>query len=128
MKPAMIILIALTGMSAGGSLPWPTGPGGTQTQTRTLMNSYGSPNNTWLDVYNAYCDQEASVNFHPGIDIVRFDESEPGYSTVYAIESGYYIRVPGSDPIEMSDAVSSTSTTTQLVTLSNPKKAGAIST
>jgi|GEM_PF-2608025 len=103
MKPAMIILIALTGMSAGGSLPWPTGPGGTQTQTRTLMNSYGSPNKTWLEVYNAYCDQEAVLNFHAGIDIVRFDESEPGYSNVYAIESGYYIDIPGDSPIEMRD-------------------------
>lgn len=103
MKPTFLLLAALTGVAFSGTLPWPIGPDGTQSDTRTLLNTYGSPNNTWLNVYYNP-GPPGVVNFHAGIDIKAFDDDPyTPDDQVFPIESGYLIDIPNDAPVEFSD-------------------------
>jgi hypothetical protein len=106
MKTSIILCISLVALASSGTLQWPTGPVGTRNDTRTLLNTYGSPNNSWCDVYYYwyYSGSDGIVNFHSGIDIKQFS-SDPLIEDdeVYPIESGYFIDVPYDISVENSD-------------------------
>lgn len=107
MKTGLLLCCYIVALAISGTLQWPTGPASTRDDTRTLLNTYGSPNNSWCDVYDYYNTAASAtgiINFHSGIDIKRFS-SDPLIEDdeVYPIESGYFTNIPGDKPIEYPD-------------------------
>lgn len=106
MKTAIVLCTTIAALAFSGTLQWPTGPVGTRNDTRTLLNTYGSPNNSWCDVFNYYYFSGSGgiINFHAGVDIKWFS-GDPLVEDdeVYPIESGYFTNIPGDKSIEYPD-------------------------
>jgi len=79
----MVAALSLFSVTAGiaETIYWPVGPIGTQTTTRTIMNSFGNYHVGW----DTLTTPGLTCNFHMGIDILPYN----GNRDVRASKSGF---------------------------------------